>query len=276
MAECSHDVEGVICSRKPVIDAMKDFMVANIGAKPPNDPKLLIKAVADYLNVKTELEILNNPLFKEFAGNAVEIEKRERFLPVGPKNTTDLLDNFNIDETLNQLSRKYKPGSKYQFKFYHVPFQMIDFGRTNSELANLSIEKLVEFGYNSFGCVLNTDVSTGRGKHWFCIFWDGSGDGTKSSPWVFEFFNSSGNYPRPEVHEWMHMQIAKVFKDMGKCVKIHIAATIQIQNDHHSCGVYCLAYIYFRLKGKPRGWFLQSGLDDEFMLKFRKKLFREE
>lgn len=276
MTECSHDVDGDICSRKPMINKMRDFYSYHTGKAPLKDSKQLISELSKILSVDGEIQILDHPLFKDFAGRIVEVEKRERFLPVGPKNTTALLDNFNIDNTLEQFARKYKPGSKYLFKFYHIPFQMIDFEKLNTELANLSINKLIQSGYNSFGCVLNTDVSSGPGKHWFCLFWDGSGDGTKSSPWVFEFFNSSGNYPREEVHEWMHSQIAKVYREIGKIIQIHIEATVQLQNDRHSCGVYCLAYIYFRLKGKPRGWFLRSGLDDTSMLKFRKKLFREE
>lgn len=275
MAECSHDIESDICSRKNVIEAMRQFYKMRTGKTLSGDPKKVISIVANLLGVKDELDILTAPEFKQFAGRLTEIEKNERFLPKGPKNTTALLDNFNIDDTLRQLARRNHPKSTHRYRFYHIPFQMIDFEKYNTELANLSVKSLVEEGYNSFGCVLNTDVSTGPGKHWFCISWDGTGAGTDDDPWVFEYFNSSGNYPRAEVHDWMRAQIAKTARDLNKKTIIHIVATYQLQNDNHSCGVYCLAYIYHRLHDKPRGWFIRKGLSDRDMLEFRKKLFRD-
>lgn len=274
--ECSHDVDDNICSRGPMIQNMREFYKMKSGMSAPGKPEGVVKELGDLLGVNTELQILNHPEFKRFAGRGVDIEKQERFLPKGPKNTTALLDNFNIDDTLEQLARKYNRNSNHKFKFYHCPFQMIDFEKTKSELSRLSIKSLYEEGYNSFGCVLNTDVSTGPGKHWFCIFWDGSGAGTKEDPWVMEYFNSSGNYPREPVHDWIYSKIAEASRELNKKMVLCIATKYQIQNDRHSCGVYCLAYIYYRLHGKPRGWFIEEGLDDKDMLEFRKKLFREE
>lgn len=275
MSECSHDVEGNICSRAPMLNTIKRFCKEKAGIQPLNNPREIISTASKILNVNTELQVLSHPSFKDFAGRSVEVEKRERFLPKGPKNTTDLLDNFNIDENLQQLSRKFNVKTNHKYKFYHVPFQMIDFNKYGTELANLYIPELLENGFNCFGCVLNTDVSSGPGKHWFCIFGDMTGDGTELDPWYIEFFNSSGNYPTSEVHEWMHEKIAECARQK-KRMEIHIEATVQIQNDRHSCGVYCLSYIYHRLHDKPRGWFLNSGIGDEHMLQFRKKFFREE
>ena len=277
MSECSHDIEGAICSSEPMIDKMKKFYTAITGKSPPKIRKKLINELTTLLDVTTELDILNHPQFVKYAGEvAVKIEKSERFLPYGPKNTTDLLSNFNIDDTLKQLARKYCLGNKkHKYKFYHVPFQMIDFLDYETELAQLSPTDIFNKGYNSFGCVLNTDISSQPGKHWFCIFFDGTGKGTKKSPYYIEYFNSSGNYPMPEVHRWMRLFIAQVYRELNKIVEIYIATPYRIQNDRHSCGVYCLAYIYTRLKGRPRGWFVKVGMGDNDMLKFRQKLFRD-
>jgi hypothetical protein len=268
MAECAHFVEGPVCCSKEMLQKMQRFLKKR-NKQPPTSPKDIIQELMKLLNVQSELEVLNHPTFKaEVSGT--EQEKYRRFLPRGPKFSTALINSINIDQTLNQLGIKYHPRHKKRACFYPVKYQMIDFKEQRTELASISLPDLYKRGYNCMGVVLNTDVSSGPGIHWFCIFWDAT-----RTPWRLEYFNSSGNRPVLQVHDWVISTIADCRKQGQKC-DLKISTPYQIQQDDHSCGVYCLAYIYCRLRGKSWKWFLTTKGNDDEMIRFREKLFREQ
>lgn len=92
--------------------------------------------------------------------------------PVGPANSTTLLNNVNIDEVLKDFSvASIKSQEFINGPFYHIPFEMRDFMQSNySELRDIDFNKMANHKFKTFGCVLNTDVWSGPGEHWVCIF----------------------------------------------------------------------------------------------------------
>lgn len=273
-SECENE-ESKFCSKPSDISLMKKFLEhKNIPLAKKTSDEEIIELLKNLLEVSKESKIWENNEFKDFVGEdrACQI-LQERYNPKGPANSTELLDNFNIDEKLEQWSKRSK--ELFNKKFYHVPFQMIDFQEKNTDLANLSLWDLIQNKYDCFGVVLNTDVSSGRGKHWFCIYGDLDHDGTEKDPYTLEYFNSSGNPPMSQVEIWMQKVVHDLMRDHHKKCDIIRSAPKRIQKSHTECGVFSLMYIKSRLQGHPHNWFYTVKVNDQDMINLRKHLFRE-
>ena len=416
VTECNFETDKTICSTTDLLEQMKQYAKLKGTNINTNDGAVIVDKVKNLFNCESESCIFKQKDFMNFAklDNYI-LEKL--FKPSGPANNYALLSNFNIDGVLDDLTKRFP-----ERKFYHIPFQMRDFEKVGSELAEVDLFDLFESGTKTFGVVLNTDWSSGGGIHWFCIFGEHYGDKI-----VIEYFNSSGKQPLPEVQAWLHktkhyldMKYNKKINGGGKknmkkekssnsssnevstsnsnsvnktktssnsdtiysnnvmvetdlsddgilvfnkiyggysklkksnsvddhkfrkssgSIEIEIreineddilgssnirnrinnfspgqlkkggndfvaaatplisaqtttlvspsaltVPTTQIykcmsesyQNDNHSCGVYCLAYIWLRLEGIPYNWFTRYNFNDEMMHKLRKNLFRHE
>lgn len=262
-----------ICVSPNEINLMKEYLIER-GLKVPKTDLEVVELIKKELGVSTESAIWENSHFKEFAGDSKARNiLRKMFKPVGPSDSVALLDNFNIDETLTQWCENSE--KLFGKKFYHIPYQMIDFARTGTALAYTNLEDIIVKGYDSFGVVLNTDVSSGRGKHWFCIFGDLAHKGVDKDPYALEFFNSSGNPPMDEVQIWMKKTVHDLKKDTGKVCVIQRSMYKRVQYSNHECGVWSLMYIYSRLKGRDPHWFYEVKADDKDMIEMRKQFFRK-
>lgn len=176
--------------------------------------------------------------------------------PEGPFDSTEWLSNFNIDDNLEQYEKAFSG-------FKHVTFQMSDFMEKNTDLSQISLRNLKN-SHMTMGCVLNTDVSTGSGIHWFCIFCDKL---NTSAPTI-EYFNSSAEPPKKDIVKW----IDREKKDSNaQYIKV---LTKQQQWSDTECGVYCLYFIFRRLCGTPVSWFQNNTIRDDQMKKFRRYVFR--
>jgi hypothetical protein len=267
VSECTRP-GATVCSPKSDIEKMRDFL-KNTGLRtPPNDRALIVEDMKKVLGVANEAEIYENRSFQNYIGytRAKKILNLE-FKPPGPANGTALLDNFNIDETLQRWA--HIANDEFGKKFYHIPFQMIDFDKTGTELSKLDISDLIKKGYDSFGVVLNTDVSSGRGIHWFCLYGD-----LRADPVRLEYFNSSGYPPKPEVQVWLERQIINLKKSGINAEYVYATGGRQIQYSKTECGVWSLVYILSRLTDHPFHWIAQVGANDEDMISFRARLFR--
>lgn len=264
--ECKFGTDGKrVCSPKSIVNKMADFAEAKGVSVKKDTPEQVVKKVKNLLNCNAESCILKRKDFVSFAKlhNFEQILNRF-FKPEGPSKETGLLSNFNIDEVLDQLADKFTDR-----KFLHIPFQMRDFEQIGSELSRVDLAKEFASGTKTFGVVLNTDYSSGGGIHWFCLFGENYDDKI-----MLEYFNSSGNAPLPEVQAWLQKNKHYLEKKMKKPVVIHETTGRQLQYDNHSCGVYCLCYIWLRLEGNPPQWFNSENFNDRLMLKARKNLFR--
>ena len=261
-----------ICSSPNEINIMRNF-IRELGLSVPDSDVEVIDLLKSELGVETESAIWENKQFKEFVGeNKAQMILKNNFKPIGPYNSTALLDNFNIDETLEQWS---KHGVKlFNRKFYHIPFQMIDFAKVHSELSRTRLRDIIDKGYDCFGVVLNTDISSGRGKHWFCLFGDFKHAGTKEDPYTLEYFNSSGNPPMDEVKVWMQKAVHDLMRDTKKVCEIVKAMNQRVQYSDSECGVWSIMYIKSRLDGHKTDWFYKVKADDDDMIKMRAHFFR--
>ena len=118
-------------------------------------------------------------------------------------------------------------------------------------------------------CVLNTDVSTGRGIHWVCLFVDCSGPTIS-----IEYWNSAGNPPFMNATKWMEQARAELMSCTKKQVNTVLVTSVPHQESDSECGVYVLFYIRKRLEKTPYQYFMDKRIPDSEMTEFRKYLFR--
>lgn len=265
-SECHFTKEqGAVCSPKNIVNKMAEFLKTKGITSIPKDPVKIVGNLKDMMNCNSESCIIKQPEFIKFAKIANINELLDNFFkPEGPATHFGLLSNFNIDDVLDQLQEKFQG-------FLHIPFQMRDFEKVGSELATIDLAEKFRSGIKSFGVVFNTDWSTGRGIHWYCIFGEKHPDKI-----VIDYFNSSGNAPQPEIQAWLQKTKHYLSKELKIPVEIKYSIGIKFQNDEHSCGVYCLMYIWLRLEGVPGNWFRKDNFGDALMHKARKALFRHE
>lgn len=265
------------CSSKPIINLMSKFI--NSSGKEEE----VVEKIEKVLKCDSESCVLVNPEFNKFVkeelgdNNIIKYELVKSFKTKGPRNNTNLLSNFNIDETLLRWAREFK-------SFYPCPFTMIDFKKVVNDFCTSNLKDIVtgkvsyldpidgkQYGpFKTYACVLNTDVSTGRGKHWICVFVDCRPTGT----WTIEFFNSSGNPPHHDVSEWMEQQRSNLLKIHDKVETITVSNIVH-QKSNTECGMYVLYYIRSRLDGVPYKYFLTKRIDDSDVTYFRKHVFRK-
>lgn len=280
-SECALHVHGEngVCAPKPTIDKIRKFLTADGKYKSDTLAKYsddeIIKTAKLELGVDSEAQLYMHHKIQEFLGGSHEARKtlEDYFKAEGPANSTALLDNFNIDETLEKWAKHSQ--DVFGKKFYHIPFQMIDFAERGTELANLDINKLMKDGYKAFGVILNTDRSTGGGKHWFAIYGDLSHTGTAKDPITIEYFNSSGNPPMKEVADWLEAAKHDLLKNYGIEAEVVRSANRRLQSSMTECGVWSLMYLLSRLKNHPPDWYYKTNANDADMIELRSFLFRE-
>ena len=316
--ECSESVvrrTGEPCSSTRVAAAVKEFVdhSQNSGVVTTFDesddqhgtlPKSktteakAIRTAAKVLGCTSESCVVTHPKFRSFvttqgAGldkvggvNVLDVEISRRFKTQGPRDSTQLLSNFNIDGVLQEWAASRKD-------FYNFSFNMIDFETTGGSLARTDVANIlegrapqnlgtmggiVERPCTTFACVLNTDVSTGRGKHWVAVF----GDCRGKDEWSVEYFNSAGNPPPPAITRWLEETAARLSefrashpRKFGNGPVNTVSLTdVRHQNSKTECGNYTLYYIRRRLEGAPHTEFMDKLIPDAAMVAFRKHIFR--
>jgi len=274
------------CSSGEIVNKLMDFIIEKSLETPLKKPlenplekqkkieeSNVLKTLKDKYNCNTEECVLKQYDIKEYISpHIIEENIQKNFKPEGPKCNKEWLSNINIDNVLSQMKKKYE-----NKRFLHIPFQMRDFMKNNTELAQLNWSKMYNNGYRTFGTVINTDYSTGNGIHWFAIFGDFQ---PENDYYTIEYFNSSGELPLPEISFWMkklrnELEEDDQFKNSGKEIKDIIVTRIINQKSSSECGLYSLYYIISRLDGIPFTWFKTNRVPDEKMYLFRQYLFRK-
>lgn len=233
-----------------------------------------------------EAKILEDPEFHAFATrrgiprSRIEQELAFQFKPAGPRDSLQLLSNFDIDAVLGRWAAAHP-------EFFNHGFNMIDFEATGGSLARVRVHDILEgraaqkLGPRGvarrpcthFACVLNTDVSTGRGKHWVAVF--GDCRPAPPEPWTVEYFNSAGNPPPSPVTRWMETTALDLESARpGVRVETHAVTDVRHQSSQTECGLYALYYIRCRLVGVPHHEFRGRRIPDEKMTEFRRHVFR--
>ncbi len=255
--DCAHHIDRKVCTSTDYLQKMLGHAVKNAAAaleqlkkRTGCDSEICVIERSDEISYTERQHII-----KEF------------FKPAAPKGETEWLSNFDIDDVLDQVEKKYD-------SFLHIDFHMRDFEifkPPRKNLTNLDISKELSAGKTTWGVVFNTDYSSGNGIHWFAVFGDFS-----RKPYTVEYFNSSGQWPLPEIEEWMTKTAVKWSIELNEPVEPVIVSRVQYQEDNHSCGTYALYYIMSRLAGTELAYFTSNKavINDDLMRDFRKYLFR--
>lgn len=226
------------------------------------------------LECTTELCILQHPSIRALIRPTRLKAEERRFKPFGPDECCALLSNFNIDDVLVGWAATFET-------FYNYPYCMMDFENVGGSLVYndvLSILKgeapqrtangIVRRVCDTFACVLNTDISSGKGKHWVALFGDCRGE-----VWSISFFNSSGNPPPAPLLRWMYAS-CDMLRTINTNTSINLLSNIRHQTSQTECGVYSLYFIRRCLEGGSLDDFSSKHIPDELMATFRKHLFR--
>lgn len=288
-AEAAGCAPGQPCSSQRVVSAIRSF----VGSTEPQTDASVVKQAANILGCGSESCVVAHPRFRVHAqevgvkSDHLDAELSRRFKPKGPRDTTQLLSNFNIDEVLQGWAVVFP-------KFYNFCFNMMDFERVGGSLARIDVADILEgrapqdLGKmggvvrrpcDTFACVLNTDVSTGRGKHWVAVFGDCRGRGE----WTVEYFNSAGNPPPAPVTRWLENSAASLTRLRAQNSKKYGAAgatplpltDVRHQDSQTECGIYTLYFIRRRLEGGSFSEFQGARIPDDAMIEFRQHLFRK-
>lgn len=286
---CAFHVENknAVCSPVHVVEKLKDFInkttptkkfgddaagranILNEGHNKDGGDENVIEILKKKYKCNSEACVLKQPDISTYVNpGIVEDTLRHNFKPSGPRQTKEWLSNFDIDDVLRQIQKKY--ANKH---FLHIPFQMRDFEKTGGELSRLNWIKKYELGFRTFGTVVNTDYSHGNGIHWFALFGDFLDD---SDTFTIEYFNSSGELPLDEIMVWMKRLKHECANYFTKPVKDVIVTRLVNQRDDNSCGPYSLYYIISRLDDVPFKYFKNNRIGDRNMQLFRQYIFRDE
>lgn len=186
----------------------------------------------------------------------------------GP-NGTELLSNYDIDGILKQWEAAYDGFFAYNFNMLDYTQHSFKNGRVTDEPDTLaSIDPIELFKkYDCAACIVNSDLYKNPGKHWMAIFVDARGDEASA-----EFFNSSGNAPRPEWISYLDRAAAAIEAVKKKKCRIINNQLVQ-QYSRTECGVYSLFYIWARLNNLPQEYFDKNQVYDLMMFEFRAHLF---
>lgn len=263
--ECafSKDHTASVCSTRPLIQKMAE-LVKKTGQKINiNDPIKVVDEAKKTLGCGSESCVIQHPEFVKFANlDNVDELLDALFKPVGPALNNGLLSNYNIDKVLEQFEIKYKG-------FLHIPFHMQGFTNSDTRLMTADLAEHLKEPGRSFGVVMNTDTYNGPGIHWYCLFGENK-DGVIS----LEYFNSSGLNALTETEIWLKKKQFELHKKLKMPIVMKYSNGIQFQHDNHSCGVYCLMYIWLRLENVEQKHFKANIFNDKLMKKARAILFR--
>jgi hypothetical protein len=287
--ECAEDVcraPGSPCSSDKVLKMFAVFVDEN--EKKPSSSSDILERIEAVLGCTSESCVLVNPKFRQFTAKnkIIDMELETRFKAKGPRNSEALLSNFNIDDTLKRWARKFT-------NFFPCHFAMMDFERTKEEFETLDLVDVFEgrvsinlgIGMGAvkrpstcFGCIVNTDSSSGPGIHWVAVFID-----IRPPPgedWTIEYFNSTGRPPPKAMVRWMEKSRARLAEHRGtKSNKNMNVITVPVTDLNHQesqteCGLYSLYYIRRRLEGTPYSYFSETLIPDSAMKIFRTHVFR--
>ena len=228
-------------------------------------PKLQLLGLAKELGVKYQVQpdadLLKSQEFREFTGLTKDADREleTRFKPEGPSQSREWLSNWNISDVLSAYSKRF-----HFFEF--IDSAMMDFQKYDNDLIKFDPEALRAKGKTCFACVLNTDVHTGRGKHWVTLFCD-----LRRSPGTLEFFNSANKSPPKDVSRFFDQLASRLGATYQKEVKyFETAGDIEHQKGNSECGLFSLYYIWNRLsESLPLAMSSSANAAERFVLKSR-------
>ena len=289
--ECAENIDhipGAPCSSRKMLEAITSFVIEKTAAADAESDAEIVHAAEDALKCTSESCVIMHPTFQQYVitkhlmpEKTLQLELAQRFKAPGPRDSMALLSNYNIDGTLQRWARVFP-------EFYPCAFAMMDFDRNGDYFGSTSMSSIFEGRVDTnlgpgfrqvrrkascFGCVVNTDTSSGVGKHWVAVFVDGRQ--TKFNvPWTIEYFNSAGNPPPRPMVIWMARTRANLESYRQGPVATIPVTDMDHQESQTECGLYALFYIRRRLEEVPYTFFYEQRIPDAAMTTFRQHVFR--
>ena len=261
----SRDKNRLSCySKKELINMAQDYNNTYGNIIKINDSRTKIQLWNDIRHALSN--ICNNEICwaeQSFIQNKTILKKS--FYPKMPdqwkeQNLTTWLDEDNIADVMRLYEDKYP-------NFLFIGPIPLDCGINTTlrcQLTNFDINKLYKNGIKYIGMIINTDVSTGTGIHWYAMFVD-----LKRN--IISFFDSYGEKPYKET-----MIIAERIRDDfqgGNKLKIEWNKK-RHQYDDYNCGMYSMYFIIKKLEGKTMAEINRSKIDTKKMQKMKLKWYR--
>lgn len=190
------------------------------------------------------------------------------FRPVGPKNTNEWLNTYNINHVFEQYEKFYP-----DFQFMGAnPRDFDDLPATR--IKDLDYRQLLKKGIDKIGFVFNLDRHDESGSHWVSMFVD-------LKKHQIYFFDSVGHQPEREfvvlmnrIRNFMKHQEEKSGGDYHH--KIDMRHNIkQHQRGNSECGVYAISFILRMLDGETFDEIISERITDEEIKLCRKEYFRQ-
>lgn len=267
------------CISEPTVHRIAKVLRTKTGNSDMSHLQIIEAAKAE-LQCDTEMCILS-ALEPQLGRDIVKAEISNSFKVKGGPTDNKLLSNVNIDKVMQVFANKFPGFFPYNFNMRnYASYSFVNSRTINTPdtLATIQFADLYTGAhngtkYNCAGCVINTDVYQGEGKHWMALFADARGP---PDTWTVEFFNSAGNRPTPEWVNWQVKTKNQMIDLAHSTPRILDVCHIRHQQSMTECGLYSLFYIYSRLHGVPPEYFTEHPIRDQLMFEFRQHIFSGE
>lgn len=224
------------------------------------------KEISKISNCSSEASWLKIKSLMRELGPAKE-EFKSSFKPIMPeewvKNYNEWLSSIEIQECLKQHMDA-------DDKFYSYGAVPMDFNNCNvSNLCNFDMKTHLNNGKSKIGIVFNTDPSTKSGEHWISMYID-LGKHNSDNYGIY-YFDSYGRQPSKEVKELIN----NILDQGEKCNRksLYFYNDYSYQKENSQCGMYAIHFIKKMLEGLTFEEYLNTKLNDQFMIKLRNQYF---
>lgn len=205
---------------------------------------------------------LTLPFFKKLSSteNTQKLHKYT-FKPKGPRNTTEWLNTFNINNVFEQYEKIY-----HSFKFFGAhPKDFDDLPELG--IKNINFEQLYSNGINKIGFIFNLDKHYQSGSHWVALY-------ANLNKNQIYYFDSVGHKPEKEFMILMN-RIKKFCQRKNATSKIDMQYNKkQHQHGNSECGVYAISFILRMLDGESFNDIENHSVSDDEIQSCRLTYFR--
>ena len=191
---------------------------------------------------------------------------QETFRPKMPKTWKKNLSTWLTTDDINEVMIQYEDIYPDFLFIGPIPIDCQIGGSLRCELQKFDIAKAYKNGLRRLGIVVNSDLHSGIGIHWFCIYAEMAKNGDIS------FYDSYGEKPDKYILNIME-KMQKNLKKVGLDLKMQYNRT-RHQYDGFNCGVYSMNYIINRLKGKTHKQMEKKKIPSKIMQEMKHYLYR--
>lgn len=241
----------------------------------------LLKEKMKNYDCNTQACWLSLPFFKKLSDlNKTKQLHDYTFKPVGPKNSHEWLNTYNINDIFKQYEIVYP-----DFKFMGA--QPRDFDKLPSTgIPSMDFEKLLKQGIYRIGFIFNLDTHNQSGSHWVAMF-------TDLMKKQIYYIDSVGEAPMQEFTDlmnriktflestepsnfcdYMKTEVAECKKPIKHKIDMRYNKK-QHQKGNSECGVYSISFILRLLDGETFDEITKQRVSDEEIQLCRKAYFRK-